>query len=170
MSSVELSIRESISSYSDISSIIDDFPKELLEAMKNTHFILVGVDDVKKPLARAIYDAKKQEIIKPLRTQVNFKVPDSLKYSKEERDNIIKKDLLFFKKSYEEEAVNVNKIINSANLLNNQLLNPLKSIKETLKEYQENFINNINNIKCPYINKKDGLDSISFINEDKKKN
>ena len=49
------------------------------------------------------------------------------------------------------------------------MLNPLKSIKETLKKYQENFINNINNIKCPYINKKDGLDSISFINEDKKK-
>lgn len=80
-----------------------------------------------------------------------------------------KKDLKYFKKSYEEEAVNVNKIINSVNLLNNQLLNPLKSIKETLKEYQENFINNINNIKCPYKNKKDGLDSISFINEDKKK-
>ena len=49
------------------------------------------------------------------------------------------------------------------------MLNPLKSIKETLKKYQENFINNINNIKCPYKNKKDGLDSISFINEDKKK-
>ena len=49
------------------------------------------------------------------------------------------------------------------------MLNPLKSIKETLKKYQENFINNINNIKCTYKNKKDGLDSISFINEDKKK-
>ena len=168
MSSVQLNIK-SISSYSDISSIIDDFPKELLEAMKNTHFILAGVDDVKRPFSRAIYDAKNQEIIKPLRTQVNFKVPDSLKNSKEERDEIIIKHLLFFKKSYEEEAVNVNKIINSANLLNNQLLNPLKSIKETLKKYQENFINNINNIKCPYKNKKDGLDSISFINEDKKK-
>ena len=169
MSSVQSNIRETISSSPDISSIIDDLPKELLEAMKNEHIILVGVNDVKKPLSRAIYDAKKQEIIKPLKTQINFKVPDSLKNSKEERDNITKKDLLFFKKSYEEEAVNVNKIINSVNLLNNQLLNPLKSIKETLKEYQENFINNINNIKCPYKNKKDGLDSISFINEDKKK-
>ena len=118
MSSVELNIRESISSNPEIDSIIDSLPKELLEAMKNEHIILVGVNDVKKPLSRAIYDAKNQEIIKPLRTQVNFKVPDSLKNSKEERDDITKKDLKFFKKSYEE-AVNVNKIINSANLLNN---------------------------------------------------
>lgn len=165
------SIRESISSNPEIDSIIDGLPKELLEAMKNEHIILVGVSDVKKPLSRAIYDAKKQEIIKLLRTQLNFKVPDSLKNSNEERDNITKKDLSFFKKSYEDEAVNVNKIIKSANLLNNQLLNPLKSIKETLKKYEENFKNNINNIKCPYKNKKDGMDSIDLINnnENKKK-
>ena len=98
MSSVQSNIRESISSSPDISSIIDGLPKELLEAMKNAHFILVGVDDVKKPLSRAIYDAKKQEIIKPLRTQVNFKVPDSLKNSKEERDEITKKIFKVFQK------------------------------------------------------------------------
>ena len=104
-----------------IGDIIDNLPSELLEAMKEQHIILEDVNEtIHKPVIRAIYDAKKEELIKPLRTQLNFKVPQSLKISNEEIE-IIKKDIMFYKIAYENEATNINKIISSANALNSHL-------------------------------------------------
>ena len=144
---------------SEIGSIIDNLPSELLEAMKEQHIVLVGVNEIKKPLTRAIYDAKKEELIKKLRTQLNFRVPQSLKISNEETD-IIKKDIMFYKRAYEDEATNINKIITSTNTLNNQLLEPLKQIKNMLKEYHNDYKTNVSKITIPYDNKKEGLDNI----------
>ena len=157
-------------SNSEIESIIDNLPTELLEAMKEQHIVLVGLNDIKKPLTRAIYDAKKQELIKTLRTQLNFRVPQSLKISNEETD-IIKKDIMFYKRAYEDEATNINKIITSTNTLNNQLLEPLKQIKEMIKEYHNDYKTNANKITIPYENKKEGLDKIDNLikNEEDKK-
>ena len=144
---------------SEIGTIIDNLPSELLEAMKEQHIVLVGVNEIKKPLTRAIYDAKKEELIKKLRTQLNFRVPQSLKISNEETD-IIKKDIMFYKRAYEDEATNINKIITSTNTLNNQLLEPLKQIKNMLKEYHNDYKTNVSKITIPYDNKKEGLDKI----------
>ena len=144
---------------SEIGSIIDNLPSELLEAMKEQHIVLVGVNEIKKNLTRAIYDAKKEELIKKLRTQLNFRVPQSLKISNEETD-IIKKDIMFYKRAYEDEATNINKIITSTNTLNNQLLEPLKQIKNMLKEYHNDYKTNVSKITIPYDNKKEGLDNI----------
>ena len=103
--------QSSSSSKEDIGKIIDQLPTELLNAMKEQNIVLLGgVEDVKKPLTKAIYHAKIKELIKPLRTQLNFRMPQALKISK---DDTIKKDLLFYKEAYEEEAANINKIINA---------------------------------------------------------
>ena len=151
----------------DIGKIIDGLPQELLNAMKEQNIVLLGgVEDVKKPLTKAIYHAKKKELIKPLRTQLNFRMPQTIKISK---DDTIKKDLLFYKKAYEEEAANINKIVNATNVLNNQLLDPLKTIKETLKNYIEEFKNNLKNVGNPYHNKKEGIDNININNDVKDK-
>ena len=145
----------------EIDKIIDNLPKEFLEAMRNENVLLVDVNVVKKTLSKVIYDAKKEVLIKPLPTQINFKVPKSLKDSK---DETIKKDLIFYKRAYEEESANINEIINATNMLNNQLLEPLKSIKDILKNYQKDFKTNLSSIHIPYKNKKEGLDSISSLN------
>ena len=129
--------------------------------MRNENVLLVDVNVVKKTLSKVIYDAKKEVLIKPLPTQINFKVPKSLKDSK---DVTIKKDLIFYKRAYEEESANINKIINATNMLNNQLLEPLKSIKNILKNYQKDFMTNLSSIHIPYTNKKEGLDSINSLN------
>ena len=139
--------------------------------MRNENVLLVDVNVVKKTLSKVIYDAKKEVLIKPLPTQINFKVPKSLKDSK---DVTIKKDLIFYKRAYEEESANINKIINATNMLNNQLLEPLKSIKDILKKYQKDFMSNLSSIHIPYTNKKEGLDSINSLdlmynNEEMKK-
>ena len=167
----ELSISGSSSSLTsdpEIGNIIDNLPLEYLEAMKKENVILVSVQDIKIPLSQAIYNSKKEEIIKPLRSQINFKVPKSLKNS---TDDTIKKDLLFYKKAYEIEAASINEIIHSTNMLNKQLKEPLTSIKETLKNYQTDFKKNLSCIDIPFTNKKEGLDSIvlSNNNEEQKK-
>ena len=151
----------------EIGAIIDKLPQDLIDAMKEQHVLLVGVSGVKKPLSQAIYDAKKEELIKPLRPQLNFIVPQSLKIINEEAETI-KKDLIFYKKAYEDEAANINKIINSTNTLNKQLLGPLKGIKEMINEHHEDFIKNANNITIPYNNKKEGIDA--DINDSMKNN
>ena len=143
-----------------ISDIIDNLPSELLEAMKEQHIILEDVNEtINKPVIKAIYDAKNEELIKPLRTKLNFRVPQSLKISNEETD-LIKKDIMFYKIAYEDEATNINKIISSANALNSQLLEPLKQIKEMIKVYHDDYISNISKITIPYENKKEGIDNI----------
>ena len=85
------------------------------------------------------------------------------------KNDTIKKDLLFYKKAYEEEAANINKIINATNVLNNKLFDPLKKIKETLENYIEDLKNNLKNIGNPYHNKKEGIDNINIINNEKNK-
>lgn len=162
--SVNLSQSHSSFTNEQIDSIIDNLPKELLEAMKEQNIVRTKVEEVKKPLSRAIYDAKKKELIKQLRTQLNFRMPQSLKVSK---DDTIKKDILFYRKAYEEEAANINKIINSTNILNNQLLEPLLTIKETLKNYIEDYKNNLKSVGNPYHEKEEGIDKVNIINNTK---
>ena len=85
------------------------------------------------------------------------------------KDDNIKKDLIFYKKAYEEEAANINKIINATNVLNNQLLEPLDKIKGTLENYIKDFKNNLKNVGNPYHNKKEGIDNININNDVKDK-
>lgn len=151
------------SSLTDIESIIDNLAPELLEAMKTQHILLVGVKDINKNISKAIYDAKKEELIKPLRTQLNFRVPNSFLNSSEETTETIKKDIMFYKKAYEDESASINKIIKSTNNLNHELLEPLKSIKTTIKEYYEDYKKNVINITQPYSNKKEGIETINLI-------
>ena len=158
---------------SDLESIIDGLDPELLEAMKDQH-ILLDVKDLRNLSSRistAIYNSKKEELIKPLRTQLNFRVPESLINNKIESAETIKKDILFYKKAYEDEAASINKIIDSTNTLNNQLQEPLKGIKRTLKQYQEDFKENVKNINSSYVNKKKGIDDANIISnkEEEKK-
>ena len=49
------------SNIEEIGKIIDQLPTELLKAMKEQNIVLLGgVEDVKKPLTKAIYHEKKK--------------------------------------------------------------------------------------------------------------
>lgn len=158
------SISKSLKSLSqeDIDSLIDNLQPELLEAMIEQNIIVATVTQVRKPLSHAIYNAKKKELIKPLRTQLNFRLPQSLKGKK---DDTIVKDILFYKRAYEEEAAQINEIVISTNSLNTQLLEPLITIKENLNKYREEYKTNLNNIGNPYKDKKNGIDNINISNK-----
>lgn len=164
ISGSKIQISNTSYTYEEIDKIIDGLPQELLVAMKDQNVVITKIDDVKKPLTRAIYDAKKKELIKQLRTQINFRMPQSLK--NKTTDDSTKKDLLFYKNAYEEEAKNINSIIISTNTLNNHLLEPLQEIKGTLKKYLEDYKNNLKNVGNPYENKKEGIDKVNINNED----
>ena len=158
-------------SMEDLEEAINNLQPELLEALKNEHIVINSVNVVKNPINRQIYDSKKKQLVKPLKTQLNFRVPESLKTKNDKSSKSIKNDLLFYKKAYETEAANINKIIEQTNILNTQLLEPLQSIKEALKEYNKNCKMNIENLNIPYNNRKEGIDSIekNNKNEEEKK-
>ena len=148
-------------SRAEIEKAFEDFDPEYRElALNEQNIVANNINEVKKVLSQTIYYSQKEELIKPLKTQLNLRLPQSLKNSNPETETI-KKDLLFYKKAYEIEAANINKIIVSTNVLNNQLITPLKAIKETLKLYIEDYINKIKDISIPLKNKKEGIDNIN---------
>ena len=150
---------------SQLEEIIRNLPEEYRNAMNNV--IVVDAKVIKNQLSDQIYDAKKEILIEELSTQINFTVSKALK---DPKYSSIKKDILFYKKAYENEAANVNKIIEATNKLNHELLEPLKEIKNALNKHYIEFKNNIENIKKPHEGMNKGVDSIknNEIQEDKK--
>ena len=109
-------------SITEIKDAFDNLAPEYRElALNEQNIVANNINEVKKVLSQTIYYSQKEELIKPLKTQLNLRLPQSLKNSNPETETI-KKDLLFYKKAYEIEAANINKIIVSTNVLNNQLI------------------------------------------------
>ena len=144
---------------------IKNLPEEYRKVMGKG--IIVDVKVVKNRLSEQIYDSKKSQLIGELETQINFTVSKKLKDPKYEN---IKKDILFYKKAYENEAANVNKIILATNKLNRDLYDSLIDIKKALRDHYTEFQKNIENIKIPHDGMDKGVDSIkkNEIGEDKK--
>ena len=139
----------------DLEEKIKNLPPEYRSIMNNG--IIIELSNVKNRISEQIYDSKKQELIEKLDTQINFILPESLK---NEKYDSIKKDLTFYKKAYESEAANVNKIIEVTNKLNHELYEPLKNIKNELNKHCTDLKNNVNNIVIPHDGMNKGIDSI----------
>ena len=150
---------------SELDEIIKNLPEEYRQVMNQV--IVVDVQNVKKDLKDQIFDAKKPELIEKLEEQINFVLSKSLK---DKKYDLIKKDLLFYKTAYENEAANVNKIIVTINKLNHELYGPLKDIQNSLNNHLKQFKNNVENIKIPHEGINKGIESIkqNEINENKK--
>ena len=98
-----------------------ELPPELKKLVMNTlHFN--DINSTSKSVSKNIYQIKKKVLISRLKQQINFIMPTSLRNAK---DNSIKKDLLYYRRAYEEEAKNINEIIDCTNKLNEQLYAPL---------------------------------------------
>ena len=151
---------------SQLKEIIDKLPEEYRKAMN--FGIVVEVGNLNNKLKGQIYDAKKEELIEKLSTQINFTVSKALLDKKYE---IIKKDIIFYKNAYESEAANINKLIEATNKLNRELYKPLKDIKISINQHLDEFGKNIENLKIPHDGISKGVDSIkkNQIENDKKK-
>ena len=151
---------------SQLKEIIDKLPEEYRKAMN--FGIVVEVGNLNNKLKGQIYDAKKEELIEKLSTQINFTVSKALLDKKYE---IIKKDIIFYKNAYESEAANINKLIEATNKLNRELYTPLKDIKISIQQHLKEFGKNIENLKIPHDGISKGVESIknNQIENDKKK-
>ena len=85
--------------------MIDKLPEEYRKAMN--FGIVVEAGNLNNKLKDQIYDSKKEELIEKLSTQINFTVTKALLDKKYET---IKKDIIFYKNAYENEAANINKL------------------------------------------------------------
>ena len=85
--------------------MIDKLPEEYRKAMN--FGIVVEAGNLNNKLKDQIYDSKKEELIEKLSTQINFTVTKALLDKKYET---IKKDIIFYKNAYENEASNINKL------------------------------------------------------------
>ena len=85
--------------------MIDKLPEEYRKAMD--FGIVVEAGNLNNKLKEQIYDSKKEELIEKLSTQINFTVTKALLDKKYET---IKKDIIFYKNAYENEAANINKL------------------------------------------------------------
>ena len=130
----------------------DDFvelPPELKQLVMNP-LNFKYVDSTSKSISKTINSIKKNFLIGRINSQVNFIVPNSLRKAK---DNSIKKDLLYYRNAYEEEAKNINNIIDCTN----KLYEPLLSFHENLQKYKNKITKIYENINIPFKNQKQGL-------------
>ena len=140
----------------------DELPPELKKLVMNTlHFN--DINSTSKSVSKNIYQIKKKILIDRLKQQINFIMPNSLRNAK---DISIKKDLLYYRRAYEEEAKNINEIIDCTNKLNEQLYAPLFSIHDGLKKYKNKITENLEKINIPFKNKKQGLNENEISNLD----
>ena len=94
--------------------------------------------------------------------ELNFIIPQAMKKSKEIYIVNIKNDLNMYKKLYEKNSTTVNKIIEEIKGCLKNLYNPLKGLRDDIKNYSNNFENSINQLSIPLKNGKKGLNDIDY--------
>ena len=94
--------------------------------------------------------------------QLNFIVPTAMRKSKEIYVINIKNDINMYKKLYENNSSIVNKIIDETKVCLKNLYNPLKILRDNVKDYSNNFHNSINKLSIPLENGKKGLNDIDY--------
>ena len=96
--------------------------------------------------------------------QLNFILPQALKNSSEIYVINIKNDINMYKKLYEKNSTIVNRIINETKECLKNLYKPLKSLRDDIKKYSNNFKNSIDQLSVPLKNEKNGLNDIKYEN------
>ena len=94
--------------------------------------------------------------------QINFIIPPQMKKSKEIYIVNIRNDLNMYRKLYEKNTRTVNNIIDEIKGCLKNLYNPLKSLREEIKSYSNNFENSIDQLSIPLKNGKKGLNDIDY--------
>lgn len=146
-------------------NIINNLPPEFLNALKKP-IVVNGIMDTIKESQNDLTNVQlicnnPEQYLKPVSTQMNVIVPQTLSNSKEPYIMNIKNDLNNYRKLYEKEAKQINIIISNTIEGIKQIYPFTKTLKENLKNYTENYAQSIQNMQIPLLNKKIGLAQIN---------
>ena len=146
-------------------NIINNLPPEFLSALKKP-IVVNGIMDTIKESQNDLTNVQlicnnPEQYLKPVSTQMNVIVPQTLSNSKEPYIMNIKNDLNNYRKLYEKEAKQINTIISNTIEGIKQIYPFTKTLKENLKNYTENYAQSIQNMQIPLLNKKIGLAQIN---------
>ena len=149
-----------------ISEFFINADSDLKEALLNP--IVIG--DSKESLKRAngamilplmICDNPETQLSN-IPTQINFILPLAIKNSKDPYIINVKNDLNMYRKTYEQYSKQVNQIIEKTRLSMIKLYQPLKKLRNDIKNYSKNFENSIMQLPIPLENKKESLNKIDY--------
>ena len=146
-------------------NIINNLPPEFLNALKKP-IVVNGIMDTIKESQNDLKNVQiicnnPEQYLKPVSTQMNVILPQTLINSKEPYIVNIKNDLNNYRKLYEKEAKQINIIISNTIEGIKQIYPFTKTLKENLKNYTENYAQSIQNMQIPLLNKKIGLAQIN---------
>ena len=158
---------------SEFSEFLDHMDPELSEALLSPMVIEDNIGNLRKVNEALtepgmICDNPETEL-PHVPVQVNFLLPANLKKSKEPYAKNIKNDLNMYRKLYEKYSTDINHIIDKTKESINNLYPPLKSLREEIKSYSNNFEDSLKQLAIPLENKRDGLNKINYKNYPKDK-
>ena len=146
--------------------IIDKLPKEFIEALKRP-IVINGIIDTLNESQNDLINVQlicnnPDQYLKKIPNQLNLILPRTLAESKEPYIVNIKSDVNNYRKLYERETKQINKIIESTIESIKQIYPTTKTLQENFKKYTENYLESIQRMQIPLLNKKIGLSEIKF--------
>ena len=97
-----------------------------------------------------------------VKTQLNFILPAAMRKSKEPYVLNLKSDINMYKKLYEKYSKQTNELINKTKDSIKRLYQPLKNLKDEIKNNSNNFTSTIRQTSVPLQNKKEYLNRIDY--------
>ena len=157
-----------------LEKILDNLEPEFLDALKYpiiVKSISESINDSQNDLINInIICNNPEQYLKNVSTQINFIPPKELIESKEPYVINIRNDVNNYRKLYEKEAKQINKIIGNTIGSIRKIYPYIKNLQDSIKKYAENYSMSIQNMQIPILNKKIGLSQIDyekFISDDR---
>ena len=157
-----------------LEKILDNLEPEFLDALKYpiiVKSISSSINDSQNDLINInIICNNPEQYLKNVSTQINFIPPKELIESKEPYVINIRNDVNNYRKLYEKEAKQINKIIGNTIGSIRKIYPNIKNLQDSIKKYAENYSMSIQNMQIPILNKKIGLSQIDyekFISDDR---
>ena len=155
-------------SIKDFLGKLNQLPPEFIEALKRP-IVINNIIDTLKESQNDLVNVQlicnnPDQYLKKIPNQLNLILPRTLIDSEEPYVVNIRNDVNNYRKLYEKETKQINKIIESTIESIKQIYPTTKNLQDSLKKYTENYIENIQKMQIPLLNKKIGLAQINFEN------
>ena len=139
---------------------------ELGQALLNPKIIDDNIEKLQKvneAISQPLLICDNPDIELPLvKAQLNLLIPPSIRKSKEPYIVNIKKDINMYKKIYEKYSKQTNELINKTKDSIKRLYQPLKKLRDEIKNNSNIFSKSIKETSVPLQNKKDNLNRIDY--------
>ena len=145
---------------------LNQLPQEFIDALKKP-IVINNIIDTLKESQNDLVNVQlicnnPDQYLKKIPNQLNLILPRTLIDSEEPYVVNIRNDVNNYRKLYEKETKQINKIIESTIESIKQIYPTTKNLQDSLKKYTENYIENIQKMQIPLLNKKIGLTLINL--------